>query len=169
MTYICVSKLYISGSDNCLSPGRRQAITWGNDGILLIEPLGTKFSKTLIEIYTFSFKEMYLKMTSGKWHLFLPGLNVLTYWSLNKMASILQMTCIFLNENVCTLITISLKFVPRDTTDNNLALVRVMAWLGIDDKALAEPIMTGFKYAQMCYQAHWGTNGITYLKQNLWS
>ena len=43
-------KLSIIGSDNGLSPGRRQAIIWTNAGILLIEPLGTNFSEILIEI-----------------------------------------------------------------------------------------------------------------------
>ena len=48
---------------------RRQAIIWTNAGILLIGPgpLGTNFSEILIEILTFSFKEMKLKMSSGKW------------------------------------------------------------------------------------------------------
>ena len=32
------------GSDNSLSPGRRQAIIWTNAGILLIGPLGINFS-----------------------------------------------------------------------------------------------------------------------------
>ena len=50
VTHICVSKLNIIGSDNGLSPGRRQAIIWTNDGILLIAPLGTNFSEILIEI-----------------------------------------------------------------------------------------------------------------------
>ena len=44
VTNICVSRLTIIGSDNGLSPGRRQAIIWTNDGILLIGPLGTNFS-----------------------------------------------------------------------------------------------------------------------------
>ena len=35
----CVGSLTIISSDNGLSPGRRQAITWANDGILLIGPL----------------------------------------------------------------------------------------------------------------------------------
>ena len=35
VTHICVSKLTIIGSDNDLSPGRHQAITWTNAGILL--------------------------------------------------------------------------------------------------------------------------------------
>ena len=39
VTHICVSKLTIIGSDNGLSPGRRQAIIWTNAGILLIRTL----------------------------------------------------------------------------------------------------------------------------------
>ena len=41
--HICVGNLTIIGSDNGLSPGRRQAIIWTNAGILLIGPLGTNF------------------------------------------------------------------------------------------------------------------------------
>ena len=51
MTHICVGKLTIIGSDNGLSPGRRQAIIWTSAGILLIGPKGTNFSKILIEIF----------------------------------------------------------------------------------------------------------------------
>ena len=55
---------------------RRQAITWTNADLLSFEPLGTNFSEILIEILTFSFKKMRLKMSSvtasailfiGKW------------------------------------------------------------------------------------------------------
>ena len=49
MTHICVSKLTIIGSENDLSPGRRQAIIWTNAGILLIWTLGTNFSEILRE------------------------------------------------------------------------------------------------------------------------
>ena len=77
VTHICVSKLTIIGSDNSLSPGRRQAIIWTNDGILLIGPLGTNFSEILSEIHTFSFKKMHLKTSSAKWRPFCFGLNVL--------------------------------------------------------------------------------------------
>ena len=77
MTHICVGKLTIIGSDNGLSPDRRQAIIWTNDGILLIEPLGTNFSEILIGIHTFLFKKMHFKMSSGKWWRFCLGLNVL--------------------------------------------------------------------------------------------
>ena len=65
--HICVSKLNSIVSDNGLSPGRRQAITWTNDGILLIGPLGTNFSETFSKIPTFSFKKMHLKTSSAKW------------------------------------------------------------------------------------------------------
>ena len=37
-THICVGKLTTIGSDNGLSPGRRQAIIWTIAGILLIDP-----------------------------------------------------------------------------------------------------------------------------------
>ena len=70
VTHICASKLSILGSDNGLSPGRRQAIIQTNAGILLIWPLGTNFSEILIEIDTFSFRKMHLKMSSGKWRPF---------------------------------------------------------------------------------------------------
>ena len=42
-----VSKLTIIGSDNGLSPDRRQAIIWNNAGLLLIRPLGTFFNEIL--------------------------------------------------------------------------------------------------------------------------
>ena len=75
---ICVSKHTNIGSDNGLSPGRRQAIIWTNAGILLIGPLGTNFSEISIKIQIFSFKKMHLKMLSGKWRPFCLGLNVLS-------------------------------------------------------------------------------------------
>ena len=77
MTHIYVSKLAIIGSDNGLSPDRRQAIIWTNAGILLIGPLGTNFSEILIEILTFSCKKMRLKVSSTKQRPFCLGLNVL--------------------------------------------------------------------------------------------
>ena len=66
VTQICVSKLTI-GSDNGLSPGRRQAIIWTNDGILLIRTFQTHFSEMVSKIHTFSFKKMHFKMSPGKW------------------------------------------------------------------------------------------------------
>ena len=77
MTHICISKLTSISSDNGLSPGWRQAIIWTSARILLIGPLGTNFNDILIEIHTFLFKKMHLKMLSGKWRPFCLGLNVL--------------------------------------------------------------------------------------------
>ena len=78
VTHICVGNLTIIGSDNGLSPERRQAIIWTNAAILLIGPLGTNFSEILIEIQTFSLKKIRLKMASAKCRPFCLGLNVLT-------------------------------------------------------------------------------------------
>ena len=80
VTHICVGNLTIIGSDNGLSPGRRQAIIWTSAGILLIGHLGTNFIEILIGIQTFSFTKMHLKMWSAKWRSFCPGLSVLKKW-----------------------------------------------------------------------------------------
>ena len=95
VTHICVSKLTIIGSDNGLSPGRRQAIIWTNAGILLIRTLGTNFSEILSTIHAFSSNKMHLKMSSAKWSPFCLGLNVLrfspyslTHCSVDKLVDI---------------------------------------------------------------------------------
>ena len=46
VTHICVSDLPDIGSDNGLSPGRRQAIIWTTAGLLLIWTLGTNTVKS---------------------------------------------------------------------------------------------------------------------------
>ena len=51
VTHICIRKLTITGSDNGLSPGRRQAIIQTNAEILQIRTLGTHFSENLREIH----------------------------------------------------------------------------------------------------------------------
>ena len=111
VTHICVGNLAIIGSDNGLSPGRHQAITWTNVGILLIGPLLTNFSEMLIEIYTFSFKKIHLIMSSGKWRPFYLESNVLkkvkftskykwffvqTMW-LKMLSTKLQLSCSGIN------------------------------------------------------------------------
>ena len=75
--HICVGNLTIIGSDNGLSPHRRQAIIWTNAGILLIGARGTSFIDISIEIQTFSYKKMHLKVSSAKWRPFCLSLNVL--------------------------------------------------------------------------------------------
>ena len=92
--HICVSKLSIIGSDNGLSPGRREPIIWTNAGILLIGPLGTNFNKILIEIHKFSFKKIHFKMSSGKWWPSCLGLNVLMETAPERLStSILHFSC----------------------------------------------------------------------------
>ena len=75
MTHICVSKLTTIGSDNGLSPGRRQAII--QCCLIFNWTWGTNFNEILIDIHTFSLKKIYLKMSFGKWRPFCLGLNVL--------------------------------------------------------------------------------------------
>ena len=77
-THICVGNLTIIGSDNSLSPGRRQAIILTSAGILLMGALRTNFSGMSIAIQTFSYKKIHLKVSSVKWRPFCLGLNVLS-------------------------------------------------------------------------------------------
>ena len=79
MTHICVSKLTIIGSNNGLSPGRRQASIWTNARLSVIRTLGINFSEILSEIHIFSLKKMHLKMSSAKWRQFCLGFIVLIW------------------------------------------------------------------------------------------
>ena len=66
MTHICVSKLTIIGSDNGLSPDRRQAIIWTNAGLLLIGPLLYILTCTYLpDMHTEVFKNAYFIRTIG--------------------------------------------------------------------------------------------------------
>ena len=109
VTHICVSKQTIIGSDNGLSPGRRQAIISTNDGILSIRHLGTNVSEILIKIHTFSFKKIHLKMSSGKLRPFCLGLDELTatlteFWPAKKIWHFAVLESAYLHmENVKTL------------------------------------------------------------------
>ena len=85
VTHICVGKLIIIGSDNGLSPGRRQAIVWTSAWLLSIGPLGTKSVKFFMKIPNFSFKKIYLNISSAKWRSY-------TYYCLSPH------TCICVNE-----------------------------------------------------------------------
>ena len=57
--------------------------------------------------------------------------------------------CIFLNEEFCILIRISLNVVPKGPIDNKRALIQVMALCRIGDKPLLEPMETQFTDAYM--------------------
>ena len=71
------SKLIIIGSDNGLSPDRRQAIISTNAGLLSIGPSRTYLSETLIKIQQFQLKKMHMKISSEKWRPSCLGINVL--------------------------------------------------------------------------------------------
>ena len=75
---------------------------------------------------------------------------VATLWSLTNTLRLRQngrhspddiFRCIFLNENVCSLINISLKFVPKGQINNIPTLVQIMAWRWPDNKPLSKPMM----------------------------
>ena len=66
VTHICASQVTVVGSDNGLSPDRRQAIIWTNAEILLIEPLRTTLSDMLIEVDTFSILENIIENVAWK-------------------------------------------------------------------------------------------------------
>ena len=101
MTHICVGKLTIIGSDNGLSPRRRQAIIWTNAGLLLIRQLGTNFSEILIGFQIFSFKKMHLKMSSAKWRSFCLGLDVLKSTKTQQRANRVPICCNALYSTEC--------------------------------------------------------------------
>ena len=88
-----ISKLTIIGSDNGLSPDGHQAIIWTNAGLLFIGPLETNFSEILIEILTFPFKKMRLKVPSAKRRPFCLGLNAL---SDIRIVFVLSLWCMYI-------------------------------------------------------------------------
>ena len=54
-----------------------------------------------------------------------------------------------MNEIVCILIKISLKFVAKGSIDKKSELVQVMTWCWTGDKPLPEPMLTQFTDAYM--------------------
>ena len=136
---ICVSKLTIIGSDNGLSPGRRQAIIWTNAGILLIEPLGTNFSGILIEILAFSFKKMHLKVWSGKRRPFCLGLNVLILNT--EMANAVEIHDMEDKNLLSPVIPPFAEFCRHGVQEHNIFLVSIYSSVQTQDKNIAGPAM----------------------------
>ena len=54
-----------------------------------------------------------------------------------------------MNEKLCILVRISLKFVPKGPIDNKSALVQVLVWRQTDDKPLPEVMFAEFTDACM--------------------
>ena len=78
VTHICVTKLGHHWFSWWLVTWQGSQVSiWTKAGILLIRTLGTNFSEISLEIHTFTFKKMHLKMSSGTWRPFCLGLNVL--------------------------------------------------------------------------------------------
>ena len=165
VTHICVDNLTLIGLDNGLLPCQCQAIIWTNAGILLIRPLGTNLSEILIEIYTFSFKKMHLKVSSPKWRSFCLGLNVLkkspgdimlTRWSLYNMATMSQTTfsCSFsCMKSIVFWFKFHWNLFPNGPINNMPGLVQIMAWHQSCAKPLSEPMMVQFTDVYMQHSA----------------
>ena len=68
--------------------------------------------------------------------------------------------CIFLNENVCISLKISLKFVPDVRINNIPALVQIMAWRRPGDKPLSEPIMVNLLTHICVTRPQWVKSGL---------
>ena len=82
--YVYVNRVSI-GSDNGMSPIRRQAIIETNAGLLSIGPLGTNFNEILINIENFSFMKVHPKILSAKWRPFCPGRDKLKWQDSTSM------------------------------------------------------------------------------------
>ena len=63
--------------------------------------------------------------------------------------------CIFLNENVCIMIKISLNFVPKGPINSVPALVQTMAWSRPGEKPLSEPMMVSLPTHICVTQPQW--------------
>ena len=151
MTHICVSKLTVIGSDNGLSPHRRQAIIWTNAGLLSIRTSGTNFSEILIEILAFSLKKMRLKVSSGKWRPFCFGLNELTSLHVH-----VQLLVTAFGKTACYFEHLSV--IPYITHKYNLNVLVVWTL----NRLPMSRTLTGFAAYAMPRQARWA------LKSAVW-
>ena len=165
VTHTRVSNLTIIGSDNGLSPGRRQAIIWTNAGMLLIRTLGISFSEILSEIHIFSFKKMHLKISSAQWRPFSLGLSVLTFTVVVTPTSSLpgRNDWRFTEKNFKYVFMIDILYwfaLHQSFPDwpinninilgrNTSAWVRAMAWRRKRQKSLPEPMLTWFTDVHM--------------------
>ena len=80
----------ITGSDNGLAKNRHQAIVWTNADLLLIEPPGTNFGEISIKSETYSFQNVYLKMSSAKLQPFCLGHKLLPEHILSQIYATLS-------------------------------------------------------------------------------
>ena len=144
MTHICFVNLTIIGSDHGLSPGRRQAITWSNVGILLIGTRGTNFSEMLNRNSCIFIPENPFENGGWKMAAILSRpqcVNTLRtrQYGRHFPDDIFKRIC--LNGNVSISLKVSLKFVPKVQFNNIPALHHIMAWRRPGNKPLSEPMV----------------------------
>ena len=100
------------GLDNGLTPTRRQAIIWTNDGKCTDAYMWRLYKMAAIPKMAFS---------NASSQLIYPR-------QIGDLFADVIFTYIFMNEKFCISIQISLKFVPKGPINNKSALVQVMAW-----------------------------------------
>ena len=104
----------------------------------------TNLSEILMEIQTFSLKKLHLRSRRQQnvGHFVQDSIgNTLRPRRNGRNFADDIFKRIFVNENCCILIKISLKNVPRGPINNTPALVQIMAWRRSGDKPLSEPVM----------------------------
>ena len=156
VTHTYVAKLTIIGSDNGLSPERRQAIIWTSAGILLIGPLRTRNWNIFIEENTFENVVCEILFISSR-----PQcVNSLRPRQNGRHLAADIFKRIFMNENVRISIKFSLKFVPKGPINNIPALVQIMAWRRPGDKPLSEPVMVSLLTHICITRPQWVKHGL---------
>ena len=120
----------MNDSNNGLSPDRHQTINLTKSGILSIWPLGINFNEMLIELDTFAFMKMHLKMSSVKWHPFCFGINVsMTTEQYNSLG----LLSIF--YSVCAILTL---YVLNFFGENINIYLHIMSFLHINKTQVVE-------------------------------
>ena len=76
--------------------------------------------------------------------------------------------CIFLNENLCNSIQISLKFVPKGPNNNITALVQTMAWCRPGNKPLSGPMVVRLPTHICVTRPQWVKLRNSYYKKRKW-
>ena len=116
VTHICVSRLTITGSDDGLSPGRRQAIIWTNAGILLIdqshrygrpqppcrEPAGS-YDKTTRTAICFEHKTQYILIHA-------PYTRIVVFWHISNIPPMISQSQISCNTPTFYIAAIFVKY-----------------------------------------------------------
>ena len=126
-----------NGSGNGLSPIQHQATAWTNADLLSetnFSEIESKYSRVIF-IQENALENVSTIVFRPQW------VNTLRPRENGRHFADDIFKCIFVNENLCIPIKISLKFVPKGPINNIPALVQIMAWRRPGDKPLSEPMM----------------------------